>query len=311
METDKLPYISVIITAYNRKEFILNAIKSVLNQTLDKQYYEIIVIKNFRDETIDEFINKNKIKHIVMDGTVGEYLDKGISEANGEIISFLDDDDLFFKNKLDIVYKEFRKNKDVVYYHNRCVPVNENGKTININCANTSIDFNISSISMKKSIVKIHNPEQINGATDVLMYIYALESDKKLIKGKEKLTYYMSHNSASHIVGKNIEEYKKFVINTSNLYLSYYMHFNNLVHSRKAINFLNSRRTGVQIDKYIFGTDKYPDKLINYIINNPSNLKFRAAFFFSCIMIKVYPGSRKYFSNKIWRIHNKWLNEAV
>ena len=118
MESDKLPYISVIITAYNRKEFLLNAIKSVVNQTVEKKYYEIIVIKNFRDETIDEFINKNKIKHLVMDGTVGEYLDKGISEANGEIISFLDDDDLFFKNKLDIVYKEFRKNKDVVYYHN-------------------------------------------------------------------------------------------------------------------------------------------------------------------------------------------------
>ena len=44
MNDNKLPYISVIITAYNRKEFLLNAIKSALNQTLDKKYYEIIVI---------------------------------------------------------------------------------------------------------------------------------------------------------------------------------------------------------------------------------------------------------------------------
>ena len=311
METDNLPYISVIITAYNRREFLFNAIESALKQTLDKEYYEIIVIKNFTDINIDEFINKNKIKHIVMDGTVGEYLDKGISEAKGEIIAFLDDDDLFFENKLYIVYKKFKKDNNIAYYHNLYVAVNENGKIINNNNLNTSLDFNISSISIKKSIVKIQNARNINGATDVLMYIFALESDKKIIKGKEKLTYYMSHNSASHIVCNSIEEYRKFVINASDLYLSYYTHFNNLVHSRKAVNFLNSRRTGVIIDKYIFGADEYPDKLINYMINNPSNLKFKTAFFLSCILIKVYPGSRKYFSNKIWSIHNKWLNEAV
>jgi len=65
MENDKLPYISVIITAYNRKEYLLNAIKSVINQTLDKKYYEIIVIKNFNDKNIDDFINENKIISII------------------------------------------------------------------------------------------------------------------------------------------------------------------------------------------------------------------------------------------------------
>ena len=49
MNDNELPYISVIITAYNRKDFLFNAIKSVVNQTLDKKYYEIIVIKNFED----------------------------------------------------------------------------------------------------------------------------------------------------------------------------------------------------------------------------------------------------------------------
>jgi len=39
------PYISVIITAYNRKEFLLDAFNSALNQTLDRSKYEIIVTK--------------------------------------------------------------------------------------------------------------------------------------------------------------------------------------------------------------------------------------------------------------------------
>ena len=97
MENNNLPYISVIITAYNIKEFLLNAIKSVLKQTLEKKYYEIIVIKNFLDKDIDDLIDEKKIKHILMEGTLGEFLYKGISEANGEIISFLDDDDLFLE----------------------------------------------------------------------------------------------------------------------------------------------------------------------------------------------------------------------
>jgi Glycosyl transferase family 2. len=63
-------FISVIITAYNRKEFLLDAIKSALKQTLPKDKYEIIVIKNFKDNLIDDFINENNIKSILMEGTI-------------------------------------------------------------------------------------------------------------------------------------------------------------------------------------------------------------------------------------------------
>lgn len=41
------PFISVIVTAYNRKQFILEALNSIVNQTLSKDKYEVIVTKNF------------------------------------------------------------------------------------------------------------------------------------------------------------------------------------------------------------------------------------------------------------------------
>ena len=56
MSGEKWPYISVIITAYNRESFLLNAIKSAVNQTINKRHYEIIVIKNFKENTVDEMI---------------------------------------------------------------------------------------------------------------------------------------------------------------------------------------------------------------------------------------------------------------
>ena len=46
------PTLSVIVTAYNRKEFLLEALQSAVNQTLKREEYEIICIKNFKDAKI-------------------------------------------------------------------------------------------------------------------------------------------------------------------------------------------------------------------------------------------------------------------
>jgi len=193
-------FISVIITAYNRKDFLLDAIKSALNQTLDKKYYEIIVIKNYNDETIDKFIENNNIKSILMDGRIGDFLYAGINESHGQIISFLDDDDLFFNNKLEYVYNLF-KNNDIVYYHNLSEFINEN--KISINHENHSISFNLSCISIKKEIININSVKNISIIQDTFMYICALESNGKIIAGKEALTYYRFHNSASNYLGND------------------------------------------------------------------------------------------------------------
>jgi glycosyltransferase involved in cell wall biosynthesis len=42
-----MPFISVIITAHNRREFLLDASNSALNQALLKDEYEITFVKNF------------------------------------------------------------------------------------------------------------------------------------------------------------------------------------------------------------------------------------------------------------------------
>ncbi|MGC8726379.1 MAG: glycosyltransferase, partial [Thermoplasmata archaeon] len=88
------PYISVIITAHNRKEFLKNSINSVINQTLPRSFYEIIVVKNFIDFEIDDFIQKNGIINIYTDEIeIGKKIVLGIEHCKGEILCFLDDDD--------------------------------------------------------------------------------------------------------------------------------------------------------------------------------------------------------------------------
>ncbi len=308
MNNGKMPYISVIITAYDRKEFLLGAIKSVVNQTLDKKFYEIIVIKNFEDEVVDSYIRDNEVKNIMMQGTMGEFLNKGFAESVGEIVSFLDDDDLFFENKLDTVYKEFKKDGNLVYYHNRHIPINRDGETIGIKSM-YSPDFNMSCISIKKSIVKMNGTDKINMSPDTLMYLYALESGKTTIRGDEKLTYYMFHDSVTNDTSKNFEEYKKLMITQSDLILYSYELFRSLFHSKKALNFLDSRITGVEYSKCIYGQFDSPRRLINYVINNPGNLRSRATFFLSCVLMKVYPKYREHVGNKMWNIHCERVNK--
>ena len=304
MEDDKLPYISVIITAYNRKEFLLNAIKSVLYQTLDKKYYEIIVIKNFRDENIDCFINENKIKHIVMDGTVGEFLDKGILETNGEIISFLDDDDLFFPNKLDVIYNEFKRYNDVVYYHNNHITMDERYQKLDSNLGK-SIIFNLSSISIKKAIFNLNNLKKINSNTDHFMYLLALESNKVIMNSKQKLTYYMFHTSTSHVDTNDIDLFVKYRnVNLEEDIRSFIM-FGEMFISRKAKNYIKQKITNIEIDGYILGESEKPKNPLNIFKDSDRPISINLKIYLAYLLIRVHHNFRYIIIKKLLNNNKK------
>ena len=107
------PYISVVIGAHNRREFILEAVNSVINQTLERSKYEIIVVKNYEDEGIDKFLTENGVINIRTDEvSLGSKIARGILESKGEILCFLEDDDLFLPEKLNEIYNIFHKKID-------------------------------------------------------------------------------------------------------------------------------------------------------------------------------------------------------
>ena len=101
--------VSVIIPSFNRYKFLLNAIRSVENQTYkntevivindgstEKEYYEE-QFKNIRvfhcevnSKKIFGFANLNYVRNI------------GINHATGDYIAFLDDDDIWLPNKLQM-----------------------------------------------------------------------------------------------------------------------------------------------------------------------------------------------------------------
>ncbi|MGC8615393.1 MAG: glycosyltransferase family 2 protein, partial [Thermoprotei archaeon] len=88
------PYISIIVTAYNRKKYLLSAVKSVLDQTLPRDHYEVIVIKNFRDDFIDSKLKEWGVTNLYSESVgLGAKIYEALQVARGDVISFLDDDD--------------------------------------------------------------------------------------------------------------------------------------------------------------------------------------------------------------------------
>ncbi|PSO08552.1 hypothetical protein B9Q04_04960 [Candidatus Marsarchaeota G2 archaeon BE_D] len=110
--------LSVIITGYTKRPFIKEAILSVLNQTLKKDRYEIIFVKNYEDREIDQWLNSKGLKNItVSDTSLGGKIRIGVQESSGDVLSLLEDDDQFYPSKLEQVQKVFQ-NKSIGYFHN-------------------------------------------------------------------------------------------------------------------------------------------------------------------------------------------------
>lgn len=99
--------ISVVIPTYNRGNIIERSINSVLEQTYTN--FEIIIVDDKSDvsdntEDVINRINDKRIKFIKLSRKVygGEARNIGVNNAKGEYIAFLDSDDEWLPNKLEI-----------------------------------------------------------------------------------------------------------------------------------------------------------------------------------------------------------------
>ena len=95
------PKVSVIIPSYNCAQYLPQAIESVLKQTYTA--YEIIVIDDGSTDNTKEVINPylDKIRYLFQDNQgVSEARNRGLYLARGELIAFLDADDIFLSHKL-------------------------------------------------------------------------------------------------------------------------------------------------------------------------------------------------------------------
>jgi glycosyltransferase involved in cell wall biosynthesis len=100
------PLVSVLMTAYNREDYIAEAIESVLKSTYS--HWELIVVDDgSSDDTVaiaQSFVQKdNRIKVYVNKKNIGQFKNRNFaaSLAKGKYIKYLDSDDAINKNGIE------------------------------------------------------------------------------------------------------------------------------------------------------------------------------------------------------------------
>ncbi len=111
------PLLSVVIPSYNHEKFIKQAIDSVLNQTY-KNLELIVIDDGSKDSSIDIIKSyKDDRLTLVCQENAGAHnaINKGLSMAKGEYLAVLNSDDIFTKDRFEIMIKEMQKRPEVEF----------------------------------------------------------------------------------------------------------------------------------------------------------------------------------------------------
>ena len=220
------PAYSVIILAYNRKQYLRTAVSSALDQSLPRDRYEILVFKNFEDPEIDAYLETNGVRNLTSDPdarprTMRTVLD----EAHGDVLCFLDDDDVWMRDKLAVVDREFSRDPTLGYFHNGFDVVDDDlrpfdrspfpqpGVRLEIRAGDARrrpvpanvlrIGFNSSSVSVRRGWLAPFLPSfehREAEVSDAMMLCSALLSGWTVLADPARLTQYRYHDSWTNIL---------------------------------------------------------------------------------------------------------------
>jgi glycosyltransferase involved in cell wall biosynthesis len=188
------PLISVIVTAYNRTEYLKQAVDSVLAQTLSPDKYEVIVTKNF-DTKYDEEWSKQGVILVLFEGmATGKRVINALRYCSGEVIAHLDDDDWWDPKKLQAVHEQWVKYPQTGYFYNERIDVDLNGQPLRRRLTKDwkQHGWNNSSVSIRRALIEENGAflSHVLLAVDEFYHSVALLSDLPMVFASSLLTYF-------------------------------------------------------------------------------------------------------------------------
>jgi len=125
-----LPKVSIITPSYNHGQFIERTILSVLNQNYPNLEH-IVIDGGSKDNTIEIL---KKYSHLIWksesDKGQSDAFNKGLRMASGEIIGWLNSDDIYLSKIIHKVVKVFENNPEVSVVYGDSYYINENDRII-------------------------------------------------------------------------------------------------------------------------------------------------------------------------------------
>ncbi|MBF0245360.1 MAG: glycosyltransferase family 2 protein, partial [Planctomycetes bacterium] len=129
--SDYAPLVSIIVNTHNNLQYLPEAIESAFNQTYP--HTEIIIYDNASTDDIRSFAEQfgERVRYYRSDRflTLGQARNDAMKMAKGDLIDFLDSDDIFLPNKLERQAPLFADERVGLVY-SQCIQLeNLNGKT--------------------------------------------------------------------------------------------------------------------------------------------------------------------------------------
>ncbi len=170
--------ISVILPTYKRCQILTKAVNSVINQTYKN--WELIIIDNNSNDGTEELIKNyynNKISFLKINnfGSIAKSRNYGIKKSKGKYLAFLDSDDYWTKNKLEICLNFINNKVDLIYHDLEIIGQKKSffkNNILNSRKLNKPIFddllFNGNAINLSSVIVRKNLLEQIGGMKETL-----------------------------------------------------------------------------------------------------------------------------------------------
>lgn len=207
MSCTQMPLISVIMPAYNAEKYIGKAIQSVQVQTYEN--WELIVVDDSSTDGTEAVVSRfaqtdSRIRLIKNERNSGvaRTRNHGMRLCEGEYVAFLDSDDLWHPQKLEIQVKRLREMEaDLVYTSYRIVDALGNKQ-----CADFLVPESItvdgllkenvigcSTVLVKSCLVKERGFEEDFFHEDYVLWLQLLQCGCKLVGEPMILVDYFFH----------------------------------------------------------------------------------------------------------------------
>ena len=234
--------ISVIMPFYKKREFFEESLLSVINQTY-KNIELIIIYDDYKADDLTfikdkiKFHARSKVINNKENYGVAKARNIGIENSGGEFIAFIDSDDLWDKNKLEIQYNHMKKNNSRISHTNYKI-IDKNNNLLGINIAKdnlnyqeliNSCDIGLSTVMIQKDVFKISMFKNIKTKEDYALWLELARNGEKFSALNLNLSSYRktSNSLSSSFKNKLVNGfivYNKY--EKKNLFISFFLVIN-------------------------------------------------------------------------------------
>lgn len=215
--------ISIVTPSYNQGDYIEETIQSILNQTYKNIEY-IIQDGCSSDKTIEvlnKYKNEDNIKvYIEKDKGQSEAINKGFRKSTGELIGWINSDDILERDCIEKIVKKYKQDKNVSILYGDIELIDSRGGhigNVNLNDITYNKLLNVNpNITQQGSFYKTelvkkigYLDENLHYTMDYDLWLRLLKENDKAVKVKGVIAKFRLHNESKTSGGKTFFKFWK------------------------------------------------------------------------------------------------------